>query len=155
MRDEAKLPEFIHPSSFIHSPKGNPMNNKNNYDLNQINQEIQQIENDRGLTRSVWQHARLVWRMLRSRDIPVLLKFIPFIGVLYIISPLDFIPDAIPALGQLDDIGILLLSLKLFINFSPPQVVDNLLANIRAEDGELVLVEKTPDESFYIIDQKE
>lgn len=126
------------------------MNNKNNYNLDQLNQEINDMHADRSLGRSFWQHARLVWRMMRSGDIPFLLKVIPFLGMIYIISPLDFVPDAIPALGQLDDIGILLLSLKLFINMAPTAVVDNLLTDIRAEDGELILVEKTPDESFII-----
>ncbi len=125
----------------------------NEIDLNQLSQEVTEVQQKTGLTRSMWQHTRLVWRMFWSREVPPLVKLLPFAAVLYIISPLDFIPDAIPALGQLDDIGMLLLSLKLFINMSPQAVVDDIMTTIRMEDGELVLQEKTP-EPVVIIDHE-
>lgn len=29
------------------------------------------------------------------------------LGILYVLSPIDFIPDVIPVIGWLDDIGVL------------------------------------------------
>ena len=122
----------------------------NKLDINQISQDVETVQKQTGLTRSLWQHARLVWRMFRSGDVPLVLKLLPIAAVAYIISPLDFVPDAIPALGQLDDIGILLLGLKLFIDMSPQAVVDSIMDGIRLDDGDLVLNEKEPDQVIII-----
>ncbi len=43
---------------------------------------------------------------------------------LYLFSPLDFIPDILPVLGQLDDIGVILFGMGLIVRFSPQAVVD-------------------------------
>jgi uncharacterized membrane protein YkvA (DUF1232 family) len=43
-------------------------------------------------------------------------RFLPIIALLYFISPLDFIPDLIPILGQLDDVTIV--PFLIFLAFS-------------------------------------
>ena len=43
--------------------------------------------------------------------------------VLYFILPIDFLPDFIPILGQLDEVAILLLLVRLFIAIAPQDVV--------------------------------
>ncbi len=122
-------------------------------DLDQISQDVEVVQKQTGLTRSMWQHLRLVVKMFASRDVPLFLKLIPVAAVIYIISPLDFVPDVIPVMGQLDDIGIFLLGMKMFIDLSPQNVVDDIMNGIRFDDGELVLTEKNP-EPVIIIDQK-
>ena len=45
--------------------------------------------------------------MLKNRKIKLLKKFLPFIiGFLYVISPIDIIPDFIGGIGWLDDISV-------------------------------------------------
>ena len=44
-------------------------------------------------------------------------------GALYALSPIDFLPDFIPVIGQLDDIGVLLLGVKGFLRLCPSDVV--------------------------------
>ena len=46
-----------------------------------------------------------------------------FLALAYVIFPLDFIPDALLGLGQLDDLTIVLLGLKAFIGLSPADIV--------------------------------
>jgi uncharacterized membrane protein YkvA (DUF1232 family) len=41
----------------------------------------------------------------------------------YLIFPVDLLPDFIPVLGQLDDLAILALGIKLFIELSPKDIV--------------------------------
>lgn len=65
----------------------------------------------------------LTWRLLKDPRVPAWAKAIPILAVLYVFSPVDFIPDFVLGLGQLDDIGILLASMRLFETVSPNHVV--------------------------------
>ena len=75
-----------------------------------------------GILASIIKNARLVWRLLRDRDVPAWLKMILPATLVYLLFPIDFIPDPALGLGQLDDIAIILLGLKLFIELSPQEI---------------------------------
>lgn len=49
---------------------------------------------------------------------PFAAKALLVLGAVYGISPLDFIPDFIPVLGQLDDIGVIVVVITAFIRMS-------------------------------------
>jgi uncharacterized membrane protein YkvA (DUF1232 family) len=72
-----------------------------------------------GLLRTLLSQARLAVRLLREPRVPLLIKAVPVLGALYIISPLDFVPDILPVLGQLDDLGIAVVALELFVRLCP------------------------------------
>ena len=75
--------------------------------------------------RSMLENAQLVWRLLQDDRVSTVLKVaIPLAVAIYFISPLDLIPDFIPVLGQLDDIGVILLGMTLLINMAPRDVVN-------------------------------
>jgi uncharacterized membrane protein YkvA (DUF1232 family) len=67
--------------------------------------------------------ARLIWRLMRDGRVPWVWKLIPVAGLIYVVFPLDFIPDIALGIGQLDDLGIFLGSLWLFVELCPPDVV--------------------------------
>lgn len=68
--------------------------------------------------------ARLAWRLFRDSRVPTWVKLVPLAGVLYFLSPVDLIPDfMLPGLGEVDDIVILFLAAKLFVDLAPPGVV--------------------------------
>jgi uncharacterized membrane protein YkvA (DUF1232 family) len=69
--------------------------------------------------RALLAQARLAFRLFREPRVPLVLKAVPLLAVLYVISPIDFVPDFIPGLGQLDDLGIILAALELFVRLSP------------------------------------
>jgi uncharacterized membrane protein YkvA (DUF1232 family) len=81
---------------------------------------------------------RLVWRLLRDSRVPIFPKLILLAGAIYVISPIDLIPDVILGLGQLDDIGIAFLTIALFIELCPRALVDEHRTAIAAEAGEPV-----------------
>jgi uncharacterized membrane protein YkvA (DUF1232 family) len=60
---------------------------------------------------------------MREPEVSTLLKAVPILAALYVVSPLDFIPDVLPIVGQLDDLGILLLALEAFVKLSPSRIV--------------------------------
>jgi uncharacterized membrane protein YkvA (DUF1232 family) len=66
---------------------------------------------------------RLVWRLMLDARIPIWKKLIPIAAVIYVISPLDLIPDVLIGIGQLDDLGILLGALRLFKSSIPEYIL--------------------------------
>jgi uncharacterized membrane protein YkvA (DUF1232 family) len=67
--------------------------------------------------------VRLAWRLFRDPRVGWSLKLIPPAVLLYLLSPIDLFPDAVLGLGQLDDIAVLMLGIKLFIELCPSEVV--------------------------------
>jgi uncharacterized membrane protein YkvA (DUF1232 family) len=92
------------------------------------------------LARLVWKlptYARVVWGIARDPRTPVGLKAILLAAVAYVVSPLDLIPDAIPILGQADDLTVVLLVLDLFIQNAPPEVRRDHLERARNGTADL------------------
>lgn len=74
---------------------------------------------------------QLVWRLMGDQRVSLAIKVIvPVLAALYVLSPVDLLPDVIPALGQMDDLAILLLALRLFIQVAPRDVVQELRDDI-------------------------
>jgi uncharacterized membrane protein YkvA (DUF1232 family) len=67
--------------------------------------------------------ARLVWRLLTDNRIPLWHKLVPLGALLYILSPIDIIPDFLIGLGQLDDLGILIGSWQVFKSLVPDYIL--------------------------------
>lgn len=88
---------------------------------------------DVGFLGELWQQVRLVFQLIKDREVPIYLKILPFLGILYTLFPIDIITDVIPVLGQLDDLTILIIGAKVFIEMAPPQVVARHLAAMRGE----------------------
>jgi uncharacterized membrane protein YkvA (DUF1232 family) len=76
-----------------------------------------------GLLRTLLSHVRLAMRLVRDPRVPLLAKAVPLLALLYLISPLDLVPDILPLLGQLDDATIILAMLEVFLKVSPPGAV--------------------------------
>ncbi len=75
--------------------------------------------------RDILDNGRLTWRLINDPRVSTFVKVaIPLFMALYFFSPIDFIPDFLPVLGQLDDIGVVLLGMSLIVRFSPQAVVD-------------------------------
>lgn len=47
-----------------------------------------------------------VWKAFRDPALPAWARWLPVLALVYTISPLDFVPDLIPVVGWLDDLGI-------------------------------------------------
>jgi uncharacterized membrane protein YkvA (DUF1232 family) len=69
--------------------------------------------------RSLVLQARLAVRLFREPRVPTALKTVPLLAGLYLVSPVDLVPDFIPGFGQLDDLGIVLAALELFVRLCP------------------------------------
>ena len=83
-----------------------------------------------GFWLNLFNSFRVAWRLLWDGKVPMSAKIIPILTVLYILSPIDLIPDVVVGLGQLDDLAILLGGVQLFIAVSPKDVVERIRAEI-------------------------
>jgi uncharacterized membrane protein YkvA (DUF1232 family) len=72
----------------------------------------------------------------RDERMPFLPKLVIGAVAAYLLSPLDLVPDAIPLLGQLDDLVILPLGIALAVRLTPPDVLAH--ARERVAAGERV-----------------
>jgi uncharacterized membrane protein YkvA (DUF1232 family) len=81
----------------------------------------------RGFDFGMIDRLRLGWRLLRDPRVPAFPKWLaPACMLLYVVSPLDAIPDFIPILGQLDDVGVIALALAviaMLVRWSPREIV--------------------------------
>jgi uncharacterized membrane protein YkvA (DUF1232 family) len=81
--------------------------------------------------------VRLYWRLFRDSRVSVLAKAVLVLSLTYVVWPLDFIPDVVPVVGELDDLGVVLGGLWLFIRLCPVDVVRERVREIstRARPG--------------------
>ncbi len=101
------------------------------------------LTNPLDVIRFLWRspHAiRLYWRLFREKRVPRKAKFslifALLLAVVYVISPIDLIPDwLLPIIGEMDDIAVVLVltrfGLKWLVQLSPSEVVAELLSELK------------------------
>ena len=95
--------------------------------------------------REVIQQVKLAYYLLLDPRVHPLTKIIPLVAAGYLLLPTDVIPDVIPILGQVDDVVVLMLGLRLFFEFAPPTVVqEHLQKLVQRVKGNWSVVENPP-----------
>jgi uncharacterized membrane protein YkvA (DUF1232 family) len=102
-----------------------------------------------GFWMNLFNSFRIAWKLLWDGRVPMSAKLVPILTVLYVISPIDILPDVFVGLGQLDDLAILLLGVQAFIAVSPKDVVERVRAEIegRAPAGGWTVTGTRPQDS--------
>ncbi len=96
------------------------------------NNEVRSGQVDPGLI----DHVRLALRLYRDPRISILLKMmLPLFALIYLVSPIDLIPDFILGLGQIDDLGVLTIAVLLISKLLPRLAPDEIVAEHRAAMG--------------------
>jgi uncharacterized membrane protein YkvA (DUF1232 family) len=87
-----------------------------------------------GALRAFIEKAVLTWRLFWDDRVGIGPKLIPCAAAIYLISPIDLLPAVLlgplAPLGVVDDVGVVLLALSLFIQVSPPDVVKEHLREL-------------------------
>jgi len=86
-----------------------------------------------GFLADVIRQVRLAWRLLLDWRVPLWIKAIVPAALLYVVSPADIMPDVALGLGQLDDLAILVIGTKLFIELCPPAIVREHMQELLGE----------------------
>jgi uncharacterized membrane protein YkvA (DUF1232 family) len=66
---------------------------------------------------------KLFLRLLGDVRVNWVAKALFLAGIVYAVTPLDFLPDLMPGLGQMDDLAILAMACRWFLQLSPRPVV--------------------------------
>lgn len=107
-----------------------------------------------GIVRDFILRVKLIVRLVRDRRISAWLKIIPIAGLIYLVSPLDLIPDiALPVIGELDDAAVLWITNYLFVELCPPEIVQEHVSALTAKAGKPVQDDVIDAESVEIKEQ--
>ncbi|HKZ82525.1 MAG TPA: DUF1232 domain-containing protein [Anaerolineae bacterium] len=89
---------------------------------------------------------RLAWRLFWDRRVPFTYKLLPLATAAYILSPIDLLPDVILGMGQLDDLGLFLLGVQLFVMICPRGIVAAILEEMEGSviDGKWRRTDRNP-----------
>ena len=79
----------------------------------------------------------MVWAMLRNPAAPAISKLVALLAAVYIISPVDLVPDVIPILGWLDDGVVSILLFKLAFTLLPKEMYESLKAQFEKKGGKV------------------
>ena len=96
---------------------------------------------------------RLVWRLQRDKRVPIVLRSLVPLAIVYVLSPWDLIKDRVPVIGRFDDLIILALAVLFLIKLSPQHVVDEHLGKPRAPRPEDKDPSKVVDGSSRLVDE--
>jgi uncharacterized membrane protein YkvA (DUF1232 family) len=69
----------------------------------------------------------------RNKQVPIYVKAIPVLLVVYLSIPFDLIPDFIPVLGYLDDVALAMFALVLVIKLTPREAVLAMLEEAQGD----------------------
>lgn len=72
----------------------------------------------------------LAWALLRDPRAPWSARIAVIVAALYLLSPVDFVTDALPVLGWIDDGLVVVLLLKLATRLLPPELAAALRAKV-------------------------
>ncbi|HEX9661086.1 MAG TPA: DUF1232 domain-containing protein [Candidatus Binatia bacterium] len=75
---------------------------------------------------------RVFSRLVSDPRVSLRSKLVPLSVLGYLILPVDLLPDVFLVLGQIDDLVVILLGLKLFIRLCPPEVVQEHVKAVAA-----------------------
>lgn len=62
---------------------------------------------NRGPIKKIWDDVQELWAMIKDKDTAWGTKAVAIGALIYLVSPLDIIPDLIPVAGLMDDAGVI------------------------------------------------
>lgn len=73
-------------------------------------------------------YAKLTWLLLKDPNLPRKQRLMLMAAVGYSVSPIDAIPGIIPVIGQLDDLGVVLYTLRWILRSMPEETASGYLS---------------------------
>ena len=67
---------------------------------------------------------RLIWKLLTDSRVPFWIRIALPVALIYVISPIDILPDFIPVIGRVDDIIAIIAGIMILLKLAPKKVVN-------------------------------
>ena len=71
--------------------------------------------------------AQFVWNVARDERVPLVARGLVFWPSLYVLSPIDLVPDFFPLIGRLDDTAVLAMVVGILLKAAPRSVLESHL----------------------------
>lgn len=102
------------------------------------------------LDQGVRNRLRLAWRLIRDERVSAFKYALPAILMLYVLSPVDAMPDLLLGIGQIDDLGVViagtLLVSRVIPMLAPKHIVDEHLRAMGSADRPTEPVSRAPED---------
>lgn len=69
-------------------------------------------------------YALMLWKLFRDRETPKISKALLVVALVYILSPIDILPDFVPFAGFVDEVIIIPLLIFIATYFIPKDIKD-------------------------------
>lgn len=76
----------------------------------------------KGVIAKIWDKVLFLWEQAKRPDVPLRLKITIVGALLYLVLPLDVLPDAVPGLGLLDDLTVILAVVRELSKYTLPKL---------------------------------
>ena len=80
----------------------------------------------KGVIVKIWDKVLFLWEQIKSQEIPLSLKLVIVGALLYLVLPIDVLPDTIPGIGLLDDMTVILTVFREVTKFALPKIEKKL-----------------------------
>ena len=76
----------------------------------------------KGVITKAWDKVLFLWEQAKNPEVPLHLKITIIGALLYLVLPVDVVPDTIPGIGLIDDLGVILAVVKEVSKYALPKI---------------------------------
>lgn len=76
----------------------------------------------KGVIAKIWDKVLFLWEQAKSPEVPLRLKLVIVGALLYLVLPIDIVPDTIPGIGLLDDLSVILTVFREVSKYALPKL---------------------------------
>ncbi|WP_439183647.1 YkvA family protein [Carboxylicivirga taeanensis] len=81
-------------------------------DITKISEKISSM--NKGPLKTVWEKVGVLWEGIKDKEVSIAQKTVPIGALMYVITPIDAIPDVVPMLGLSDDATVVVTAASMF-----------------------------------------
>lgn len=107
-----------------------------------------------GVLRDLVLRFKLIVRLMGDKRVNPLIKLLPVASLAYLVFPFDLI-SMVPGVSALDDVALVSLGAYMFIEFCPPDVVQEHMQNLTSNMDTVTSHDEIVDAEAVDIDDEE